>query len=80
MRPAPSSIAEKIKKKKVRERIFRSSNKNPVNKATTKRVIQINSAIIRACTIEYEFKQKIMKREKNKIIEKFNSEIDTNKF
>lgn len=48
IKPAPNSIAEKIKKKNVRERIFISSKRKPVSNAITYSVIQISSAIIRA--------------------------------
>jgi len=43
--PIPNSIAEKTKKKKVRESIFKLSKIKPINKTIAYKVIQSNSAV-----------------------------------
>ena len=44
-RPIPNSTAEKIKKKNVRDRIFKLSLTSPTNNTIAYRVIQSNSAV-----------------------------------
>jgi hypothetical protein len=44
-KPIPNSIAEKIKKKKVKESIFKLSYTRPTNKTIAYKVIHSNSAV-----------------------------------
>ena len=47
--PIANSTAEKIKKKNVRDNIFKLSKANPVNKARAYKVIHNNSAVNSKC-------------------------------
>jgi hypothetical protein len=81
-RPIANSTAEKIRKKNVKDNIFRLSNANPVNKAKAYNVIHNNSAVSKRCNavfvwiINVESRKKknnknVLKSNKNKINLKF---------
>lgn len=70
IRPRPSSIAEKTKKKKVRERILTLSYKIPMYSVIEYKVIHKISAVNKRCNDVFVFnkilKKKIKKNKKNK--------------
>lgn len=78
-KPTPNSIAEKIKKKKVKESILRLSKINPIYNTITYNVIHKSSAVNNKCNAEFtpiniveinmkKKRKKIFKSPKNKII------------
>jgi hypothetical protein len=72
-RPTPNSIAEKMRKKKVRESIFKLSYANPTNRTIAYNVIQSNSAVSNKCKAVLVLINKLPKIRKNSTNKVFRS-------
>ena len=72
-KPTPNSIAEKIRKKNVRDNKLRLSYINPINKVTTYKVIQRSSAVKRRCKAVLVVLKKVLKSKKKRRIKVFKS-------
>lgn len=69
-KPIPNSIAEKTKKKKVKDKIFKLSYTNPINKTIAYKVIHNNSAVNNKCKevlVLIKILNKIKKKKRNNI-------------
>jgi hypothetical protein len=67
----PNSMAEKTKKKKVKDKTFKLSKINPINKTIPYKVIQSNSAVKSKCRLVLVFiitLKSNIKKKKNKIL------------
>lgn len=71
--PTPNSIAEKIKKKKVRDKRFKLSYNNPINKVITYKVIHKSSAVKSRCSAVLVVLKKVLNSKKNSNIKVFKS-------
>ena len=69
--PRPNSTADKIKKKKVNDNMFRLSNTRPINKHVIYKVIHSNSAVSSRCSAVLTFSAILMNIIKNRINIKF---------
>jgi hypothetical protein len=72
-RPTPNSIAEKMRKKNVRDRIFRLSYTSPTNKTMEYSVIQRSSAVNNKCNAVFVLINKLPRIKKKKINRVFKS-------
>lgn len=73
IKPTPNSIAEKIKKKNVRDKRLRLSYNKPINNVTTYKVIQSNSAVKRRCKAVLVVLKNVLKSKKNRRMNVFKS-------
>lgn len=71
--PTPNSIAEKIKKKNVRDKRFKLSYNRPINKVMTYKVIHNNSAVKSRCSAVLVVLKKVLNNKKNNNIKVFKS-------
>ena len=69
--PSPNSTADKIKKKKVKDSIFKLSNTNPTKIHITYKVIQRSSAVNKRCNAVLMFNIILVNITKNKMKIKF---------
>ena len=74
--PIPNSIAEKTKKKNVKDSTFKLSKNKPINKTITYNVIQSNSAVNKRWRAEFVLIKTLKMSKKNKINSKFKSPIN----
>lgn len=72
-KPTPNSIAEKMRKKNVRDSIFKLSYTSPTNKTIEYRVIQSNSAVNNKCNAVFVLINKLPRIKKKKINKVFKS-------
>jgi len=73
MRPNPNSTAERMRKKKVNDRIFRLSNTSPRIRTRIYNVIQSNSAVSKRCSAVFIFNAILANIIKNNNNTKFKS-------
>ena len=71
IKPRPNSTADSIKKKKVRDKIFKLSKINPINRQVIYNVIHNNSAVNNKCNAVLTFRAMLMNIIKNKMNIKF---------
>ena len=72
-KPIPNSMAEKIKKKKVNDNIFKLSYTRPTNKTIAYKVIQRSSAVSNKCKAVLVFISKLPSIKKKNINKVFKS-------
>jgi len=73
IRPNPNSTAERIRKKKVSDNIFKLSNTSPRIKTITYKVIQSSSAVSKRCNAVFMFSAMLANMTKNNNNTKFKS-------
>lgn len=70
-KPTPNSAAEKIKKKKDKDKMLRLSNARPIIKTNPYKVIHNNSAVKRRCSEVLGFVNNVLNRNKNRVKKTF---------
>jgi hypothetical protein len=78
--PIPNSIAEKTKKKKVRDKTFKLSKIIPIKKTIAYNVIQSSSAVNNKCKLVFVLTIILKSSKKKKQKNKFKSPITIIKF
>ena len=77
IRPIPNSIAEKTKKKNVKDKTFKLSKITPIKKTIAYKVIQSSSAVNKRWRLVFVFTIILNSNKKKKKINKFKSPITT---
>lgn len=72
-KPRPNSMAEKTKKKKVKDKIFKLSKIKPIKRVTAYKVIQSSSAVSNKWRLVLMFTITLKSKRKKKMKSKFKS-------